>query len=156
LACCRPGSGKRFRRCILTLLKSYLFTRFYAICDSICVSSLSTRQCSAATERFFQAESISQSASLSTVSSVFMPSETFFVGLLARNRPKSSLRQCHTASLFSMYLIVASVWYCINNNPSVHLKHPGVQDGSDGSDETSYPLTENHTLPVAQATRCVA
>jgi len=40
----------------------------------------------------------------------------------------------------------------ISNNSSFHLKHPGVPDGSDGSDGTSYPLTENYTLPVAQAT----
>ena len=40
----------------------------------------------------------------------------------------------------------------IRNNSSVHQKHPGVPDGSDGSEGTSYPLTENFTLPVAQAT----
>jgi len=28
----------------------------------------------------------------------------------------------------------------------------GVPDGSDGSDRTSYPLTEHYMLPVAQAT----
>jgi len=44
----------------------------------------------------------------------------------------------------------------ISNNPSFRLKHPGVPDGSDGSDGTSNPLTENHTLPVAQATGGVA
>ena len=37
----------------------------------------------------------------------------------------------------------------ISNNPGFRLKHPGVPDGSDGSDGTSYPLTENYTLPVA-------
>jgi len=37
----------------------------------------------------------------------------------------------------------------ISNNPSFRLKHPGVPDNSDGSDGTSYPLTENYTLPVA-------
>ena len=40
----------------------------------------------------------------------------------------------------------------ISNNSSFRQKHPGVADGSDGSDGTSYPLTENYTLPVAQAT----
>jgi hypothetical protein len=45
---------------------------------------------------------------------------------------------------------------CISNNPSFRLKHPGVPDGSDGSDGTSNPLTENYTLPVAQATGRVA
>ena len=44
----------------------------------------------------------------------------------------------------------------ISNNPSFCLKHPGVPDGSDGSDGTSYPLTENYTLPVAQATGRIA
>jgi hypothetical protein len=40
----------------------------------------------------------------------------------------------------------------ISNNPSFRLKHPGVLDGSYGSDGTSYPLTKNYMLPVAQAT----
>jgi len=40
----------------------------------------------------------------------------------------------------------------ISNNPSFHLKHQGVPDGSDGSGRTLYPLTENQTRPVAQAT----
>jgi len=44
----------------------------------------------------------------------------------------------------------------ISNNSSFCQKHPGVPDGSDGSDGTSYPLTENYTLPVAHATHCVA
>jgi hypothetical protein len=34
---------------------------------------------------------------------------------------------------------------CINNNSSFRLKHPGVPDGSDSSDGTLYPLTENQT-----------
>ena len=37
----------------------------------------------------------------------------------------------------------------ISNDPNFHLKHPGVPDGSDGSDGTSYALTENYTLHVA-------
>jgi hypothetical protein len=44
----------------------------------------------------------------------------------------------------------------ISNNPSFRLKHPGVPDGSDGSGGTSYPLTENQTRPVAQATGRIA
>jgi len=44
----------------------------------------------------------------------------------------------------------------ISNDPSFRQKHLGVPDGSDGSDGTSYPLTENYMLPVAQATCCVA
>jgi len=44
----------------------------------------------------------------------------------------------------------------ISNNSKFRQKHTGVPDGSDGSDGTSYPLTENYTLPVAQATGRVA
>jgi len=44
----------------------------------------------------------------------------------------------------------------ISNDPNFRLKHPGVPDGSDSSDGTSYTLTENYTLPVAQATCRVA
>jgi len=44
----------------------------------------------------------------------------------------------------------------IRNNPNFRLKYPGVPDGSDGSDGTSYALTENYTLHVAQATGRVA
>jgi hypothetical protein len=36
----------------------------------------------------------------------------------------------------------------ISNNSSVRQKLPGVPDGSDCSDGTLYPLTENFTLPV--------
>jgi hypothetical protein len=45
---------------------------------------------------------------------------------------------------------------CISNNHSFRLKHAGVPDGSDGSGGTSYPLTENYMLRVAQATQRVA
>jgi hypothetical protein len=44
----------------------------------------------------------------------------------------------------------------ISNNPSFRLKHPGVPDGSDSSGRTSYPVTENPTRTVAQATGRVA
>jgi hypothetical protein len=44
----------------------------------------------------------------------------------------------------------------ISNNRSLHRQHPGVPDASDGSDGTSYALTENYTFPAAQATRRVA
>jgi len=44
----------------------------------------------------------------------------------------------------------------ISNDPNFRLKHPGVPEGSDGSDGTLYTLTENHSLPVAQATARVA
>jgi len=47
-------------------------------------------------------------------------------------------------------------WKDISNDPSFRQKHPGVPDGSDGSDGTSYPLTEKYRLHVAQATGRVA
>ena len=40
--------------------------------------------------------------------------------------------------------------FIITNNPSLHKKHPGVLDGSDGSDRTSYPLTENYMIRITQ------
>ena len=45
---------------------------------------------------------------------------------------------------------------CISNDRSFRQKHPGVPDGSDGFDGSSYPLTENNTLHVARATGRVA
>jgi len=44
----------------------------------------------------------------------------------------------------------------ISNNSSFRQKHEGVPDGSDDSDAISYPLAENFTLPVVQATGRVA
>jgi hypothetical protein len=46
--------------------------------------------------------------------------------------------------------------HSISNNVGFHLKHPGVPDGSDGSDRTSYSLTENFMTSVAQAMGRVA
>jgi hypothetical protein len=45
---------------------------------------------------------------------------------------------------------------CISNNPSLHLQHLGVPDGSDGSGGTSYPLMENQKRSVVQAMGRVA
>jgi hypothetical protein len=45
-----------------------------------------------------------------------------------------------------------SVIQYFSNNSSFHQKHPGVPDGSESYDGTSYPQTENYTLPIAQAT----
>jgi len=45
---------------------------------------------------------------------------------------------------------------CISNYSSFRQKHLGVLDGSDGSDGTSHPLTENYTLPVTQVMGRVA
>jgi hypothetical protein len=39
--------------------------------------------------------------------------------------------------------------YFISNNTTFRPKHPGVPDGSDGSDGTMYPLTEIYMLSVA-------
>jgi len=44
----------------------------------------------------------------------------------------------------------------ISYNSGFRQKHPGVPDGSDGSDGTAYPLTESYTLPVTQATGGIA
>jgi len=40
----------------------------------------------------------------------------------------------------------------ISNNLSCHQKHPSVPVGSDGSDGTSYTVTEKYMLSVAQVT----
>jgi hypothetical protein len=44
----------------------------------------------------------------------------------------------------------------ISNKPSFRQEHQGVSDGPDGSDGTSYGLTENQTRPVAEATGRIA
>jgi len=60
----------------------------------------------------------------------------------------------------NQYLTIIWIWGNCNNdvtnNPSFRQKRPDVLDGSGGSDWTSYPLTENYSLPVTQVTRCVA
>jgi hypothetical protein len=62
---------------------------------------------------------------------------------------------------FSVFLVMNRTFALqgarvISNNSSFRLKHPGVSDGSDGSDGTSYHLSENYTVSVAQATAGVA
>jgi len=54
------------------------------------------------------------------------------------------------------HVVMGSVPMTISNYSSFCLEHPGVPDGSDGSDRTLYPRTENFTLPAAQATGHVA
>ena len=44
----------------------------------------------------------------------------------------------------------------ISNNSNFRQNHPCDHDGSDSSDGTLYPMMENSTLPVAQATGRVA
>jgi len=51
-----------------------------------------------------------------------------------------------------IHTITSEPMNSISNDPNFHLKHPGVPDGSDGSDGTSYALMENYTLSVAHAT----
>jgi len=46
--------------------------------------------------------------------------------------------------------------WCISNNSSFNQKNPGFPDCSDGSDGTSYTVTRNYTLPVAQAMHRIA
>jgi hypothetical protein len=55
-----------------------------------------------------------------------------------------------------IYTNVNKFFPLISNKPSCHQEHPGVSDGPDGSDGTSYPLTENHTWQVALHTSLVA
>lgn len=43
----------------------------------------------------------------------------------------------------SSHSAFADIWSYISNNSSLCQKHPGVPDGSDGSDWTSYPLNRN-------------
>jgi len=51
---------------------------------------------------------------------------------------------------YHAHLHPPSLSISISNDPCFHVKHSGVPDG------TLYPLTENYTLPVAQATGRVA
>jgi len=104
-------SEKWFRRCIFTKLKSDSSKGCCAISDSICISSSSTRRRFAAAERLFQAGSFSHSSCFSKVCCIFKASETFFVDLLVRNRLKTSFWWWNSSRKFSMYSIVASVWY---------------------------------------------
>jgi len=60
------------------------------------------------------------------------------------------------ASPFSLLIAASFTTSFISNDPNFRLKHPGVPEGSDGIVGTSYTLTENCTLPVAQATGRVA
>jgi len=60
----------------------------------------------------------------------------------------------------TLEVIVVEI-YCnqinvISNTPSFHQECPGVPDGPDDSDWTSYPLTVNQTRHVAQATGRIA
>ena len=71
----------------------------------------------------------------------------------------SQPNQASRTPAFSYPLVILHIvlsFILISNNSSFRQKHPGVPDGSDGSDGASYPLTENYTLPVAQATGQVA
>jgi len=68
-------------------------------------------------------------------------------GHIAMTDPAQHICQSHLA--------IRTV-YIISNNPSFRLKQPGVPDGSDGCDGTSYPLMKNYKLRVTQATGRVA
>ena len=69
------------------------------------------RQHFAATERVFQAWSLSCSSWLFKVWSIFKASRTLFVDVLAWNRLVTSLWQWNCSISFSMYSIVDSVCY---------------------------------------------
>jgi len=69
----------------------------------------------------------------------------------------STSNHSYVFSLYSHLCIYVSAYrYSISNDPNFCLKHPGVPDGSDSSDGTSYALMENYMLPVAQVTGRVA
>jgi len=44
----------------------------------------------------------------------------------------------------------------ITNSPRIRQECPGGPDSLDGSEGTSYALTQNYALPVAQPTGCIA
>jgi len=58
--------------------------------------------------------------------------------------------------VLSYQTIVSCCSISISDDRSFRQKHPAVPDGSDGSGGSLYPLTENYTLPVAQAMGRVA
>jgi hypothetical protein len=62
----------------------------------------------------------------------------------------STIFETHVFHLYSHLCIYITTHLDISNYFSIRQKHPGVPDGSDGSDGTSYSLTENYTLLVAQ------
>jgi len=68
--------------------------------------------------------------------------------------PLVSSTSFSSSSPISLFLMHIST--IISNHPNFRLKHPGVPDASDSSDRTWYALTENDTLPVAQAKGRVA
>jgi hypothetical protein len=79
-----------------------------------------------------------------------------YVAFLAIEAVNSSGMRAYVRTKPCLLNMQDQIWLTNSNNASFRLKHPGVPDGSDGSDGTSYPLTEKYTLPVAQATGRVA
>jgi len=75
------------------------------------------------------------------------------VALLPSSGLCASLSSSHSDGAVPFHY---AIFMPIRNNSSFRLKHPGVPEGSDGSDATLYPVTENQTRPVAEATGRVA
>jgi len=102
---------KWFRKCIFTKLKYDSLTRCCAASGVICILSSAMWWYFAAAERLFQPGSLTGSSSLSKVSSFLQASETFLVNSLAPNWLKITLWQSNSSRFFSMYSIMALVWY---------------------------------------------
>jgi len=100
-----------FRRCIFTKLKSNSSARCCSISHSICIVSPWTRQPIAAPKILFQASPVSHPSGLCTLCCISKASEIFFVDLLLWNRLNTYFSQWNPSRHFSMYSIVASVWY---------------------------------------------
>jgi hypothetical protein len=76
---------------------------------------------------------------------------------ISQNRFTNCFSTCYDVQYHIMPVYSAgdtcTIMICfISNNSSIGLKDPGVPSGSDGSNVTSYPLTQNDTLSFSQAT----
>jgi hypothetical protein len=65
-------------------------------------------------------------------------------------RKSTEMAQFVSSPIMSQLLLLMRM--SISNNSSFDLKHTEDLDGFDGPHETSYPLIENHTPPVATVT----
>jgi len=106
----RISSEKLLWRCIFKTSKSNLST-CCTIARSMCIAYSSTQQLFAASERLFYMGSLCSSFCLCKVSCIFKASETIAVAFLVRNWLNTLLWRWICATLFSMYSIMAAVWF---------------------------------------------
>jgi len=119
-------SQRWFRRFIFNKLISNLSARCCATSDLICILSSSMRQWFAAIERLFQVCSLCHYYFLSKVSRFSEASKFFIVDLVLWNWTKTSFWWWNSSRYFTMYSIMASVWYqycAIRWNYSKFLTH---------------------------------